>query len=102
MAGDTALTEQQVDHVANLARLEITAEEREQFRHQLGVIIEYVDTLQQLPTDDVEATLGAFPHENVFREDEPREPMGADGVLANAPDTLQGGFRIPRILGGDS
>ncbi len=96
------LTSEQVDHVAHLARLEITSQEREIFCAQLGEVIGYVDQLQELATDDIDPTLGVQPHTNVFRDDVAVEPLGQAGVLANAPRAQDGGFRIPRILKGDN
>lgn len=95
------LSSQQVDHVAHLARLEISPAERESFCDQLGEVLGYVNKLQELATDDIPATLGVQPQPNVFREDVAVEPMDQSKVLANAPQAQDGGFRIPRILKGD-
>ncbi|MCA9794169.1 MAG: Asp-tRNA(Asn)/Glu-tRNA(Gln) amidotransferase subunit GatC, partial [Candidatus Eremiobacteraeota bacterium] len=89
------LAPEQVDHVAHLARLEITAAERERFCDQLGEVLGYVNKLQELPTEDIPATLGVQPQPNVFREDVAVEPMEQSKVLANAPQAQDGGFRIP-------
>ncbi|MGE0488324.1 MAG: Asp-tRNA(Asn)/Glu-tRNA(Gln) amidotransferase subunit GatC [Vulcanimicrobiota bacterium] len=95
------LSPQEVDHVAHLARLEITAAERESFCDQLGEVLGYVNKLQELATDEIAATLGVQPQPNVFREDVALEPMAQDQALSNAPQAQNGGFRIPRILKGD-
>ncbi|MEW6278287.1 MAG: Asp-tRNA(Asn)/Glu-tRNA(Gln) amidotransferase subunit GatC [Candidatus Eremiobacterota bacterium] len=88
----------EVDHVAHLARLEITAAEREAFARQLADILGYIDQLQELPTEGVEPQLAVLKRTNVFREDEERSPLGLEGVLQNAPERVDGQFRIPRIL----
>ncbi|MBI3925256.1 MAG: Asp-tRNA(Asn)/Glu-tRNA(Gln) amidotransferase subunit GatC [Armatimonadetes bacterium] len=92
------LEPEEVEHVAHLARLSISDEERERFARELGSILHYVDLLQSLDTENVEATLGVQPQSNVFREDTPREPLGPDKALANAPLREGNYFRIPRIL----
>jgi aspartyl-tRNA(Asn)/glutamyl-tRNA(Gln) amidotransferase subunit C len=92
------LSAAEVDHVAHLARLDITPEEREVFAGQLGEILEYVDRLQELDTEGVEATFAVQPRTNVFREDEPGPPLGPEQALANAPEREGDYFRIPRIL----
>lgn len=92
------LKPEEVDHVAHLARLDLTPEERQRFATQLGAILDYVDQLKGLDTSGIEATLGVQPRANVFRADEARPSLTPDEVLANAPRRENGGFRIPRIL----
>lgn len=92
------LKPEEVDHVATLARLDLTAEERQRFAEQLGAILDYVDQLKALDTSGIEATLGVQPRANVFRADEARPSLSPDEVLANAPRRENDGFRIPRIL----
>ena len=92
------LTTEQVAHVAKLARLDITEAETERFRKDLSAIVGYVEVLREVDTSQVVATLGVQPHSNVLRADEVRPPLGADKVLANAPQREQDAFQIPRIL----
>lgn len=96
--GSRELDLAQVDHVANLARLDITDEERRAFARQLGSILDYVDQLQALDTGHVDPTLGVQPRSNVFREDVPKPGLGREQALANAPHQEEGYFRMPRIL----
>ena len=92
------LKPEEVDHVATLARLDLTPEERQRFGEQLGAILDYVDQLKALDTSGIEATLGVQPRANVFREDEARPSLTPDEVLANAPRRDKDGFHLPRIL----
>lgn len=98
MTGERDLSPEQVAHVAKLARLHITDEESALFAKQLGEILTYVDQLQKLPTDEVEATLGVQPRGNVFRDDEVTSSLTQEEVLSNAWSAENGGFRIPKIL----
>jgi aspartyl-tRNA(Asn)/glutamyl-tRNA(Gln) amidotransferase subunit C len=88
----------QVTHVAKLARLDLTDAEAERFRKDLSAIVGYVEVLRQVDTSQVPATLGVQPHSHVLRSDEARVPLGAEGVLANAPQRENDAFQIPRIL----
>jgi aspartyl-tRNA(Asn)/glutamyl-tRNA(Gln) amidotransferase subunit C len=88
----------QVEHVARLARLTLSGEEKERMREQLDRILGYIDKLRQLDTTDVEPTSHAVALVNVMREDEPRPCFPAEEMLANAPDRRDDFFRVPRIL----
>lgn len=92
------LTGPEVDHVAHLARLEITLAERESFGRQLGEILTYVEQLSTVDTEGVEPLLAVFARHDVLREDVSRPALGPDQVLRNAPEQEAGQFRIPRIL----
>jgi aspartyl-tRNA(Asn)/glutamyl-tRNA(Gln) amidotransferase subunit C len=89
-----------IDHVAHLARLDLTEAERATFAPQLERIVAYVDKLQGLDTEGIEASfqvVGGNVH-NVFREDEIGPGLSPDEALANAPQRENGYFRVPRIL----
>ncbi len=88
----------QVEHVARLARLTLSREEKERMREQLDRILGYIDKLRQLDTTDVEPTSHAVALVNVMREDEPRPCFPPEEMLANAPDRRDDFFRVPRIL----
>lgn len=92
------ITLQEVEHVARLARVELTAEEKERMRAQLDSILSYIDKLNELDTSDVEPTSHVLPMTNVFREDEVAPSLAQEAVLANAPDRQDLFFRVPRIL----
>jgi aspartyl-tRNA(Asn)/glutamyl-tRNA(Gln) amidotransferase subunit C len=87
-----------IDHVALLARLRLSDEEKNLFSGQLGDILKYIDKLNELDTSKVEPTAHILPVKNVFREDKPRPSLPRDEVLANAPDAADGFYRVPRII----
>jgi len=87
-----------VDHVAHLARLDLTPAERETLAAQLPQILHYVDRLQELDTHGIEATFQVIPRADVLRDDDVRPSLRADEVLANAPWREGDCFRMPRIL----
>ena len=92
------LTLQQVEHVALLARLELTPEEKIRLTVDLNVILEHFERLQELDTTDVEPTSHAIPMQNVFRADEVRPSLPRDQFLAEAPDAREGYFVVPRVV----
>ena len=92
------LTLQQVEHVALLARLELTPEEKTRLTEDLNVILEHFERLQELDTTDVEPTSHAIPLRNVFRADEVRPSLPREAILAEAPDAREGYFVVPRIV----
>lgn len=87
-----------VNHVANLARLELSAEEKERFTAQLNAILQYADKLNELDTSDIEPTSHVLPLANVMREDEVRPSWPVDRVLSEAPETEDGHFKVPAVL----
>ncbi len=92
------LTSKDVQHVALLARLELTSEEEEMYTSQLGRILDYVRILQDLDTSEVPPTAHVLPLQNIFREDEVGEHLDVEDVLANAPDRKGNFFRVPKIV----
>ena len=93
------ITKNEVLHVAELARLELDEESIERFAGQIGEILEYVDTLNQLDTKDIKPTSHAIFLNNAFRQDEEREHLDNDEALANAPEKEDGGFIVPKVVG---
>jgi aspartyl-tRNA(Asn)/glutamyl-tRNA(Gln) amidotransferase subunit C len=93
------VTTQTVDHVAALARLSLTPEERETFARQLDGVLEYAESIQALDTADVEPMSHAIAT-GVFRPDEPRPSLPAAEAFAAAPDAAAQLFRVPRVIGG--
>jgi len=87
-----------LEHVARLARLELTAEERERFGPQLAMILEHARKVGEVAADHVPPTSHPVPRSNVYRPDEPRPSLTHDEALANAPDPFEGRFRVPRIV----
>lgn len=87
-----------VDHVARLARLTLTPEEKARMEEQLAKILTYVDALNRLDTGDVAPTTHAVPVVNVMRDDEVGPCLTPEEALANAPDRAGQFFRVPRII----
>ncbi|GBC98177.1 Glutamyl-tRNA(Gln) amidotransferase subunit C [bacterium HR17] len=92
------LSRDEVLHVALLARLELDAEEIERYTWELNRILEHIEKLSELDTEGVEPTSHAVPLANVFRPDEPGTPLPREEVLMNAPDAVDGYFRVPRVV----
>jgi aspartyl-tRNA(Asn)/glutamyl-tRNA(Gln) amidotransferase subunit C len=92
------ITARDVEHVAMLARLELSAREKELFAGQLGAILRYIEKLNELDTEGVEPTSHVLPISNVMRDDAPRPSWPLDRVLDNAPDKEDGQFRVPSVL----
>jgi aspartyl-tRNA(Asn)/glutamyl-tRNA(Gln) amidotransferase subunit C len=93
-----ALSREQVEHIAELAKLQLTDDEIEQFRQQLSDILAHFEQLNELDTSDIPPTATVLPLRNVMRDDEPRRTLTRDEVLANAPDAEDGLFRVKAIL----
>lgn len=87
-----------IDHVARLARLALSDEERGRLREQLGLILDHAARVQEVAAVDVPPTAHPVPQTNVFRSDEPGECLTADEALAGAPETEDGRFKVPRIV----
>lgn len=92
------ITVADVEHVARLARLELSVEEKGLFTGQMDAILGYVDKLKELNTDGILPTSHAVPVENAFREDRVRPPIGVEKALANAPDRVASFYRVPKVI----
>ena len=92
------ITLKEVEHVARLARLDLSDAEKERMRSQLDAILTYIDKLRQLNTDNVEPTSHAIPMVNVMREDAVRPCFPTEEMLANAPEREGDFVRVPRII----
>jgi aspartyl-tRNA(Asn)/glutamyl-tRNA(Gln) amidotransferase subunit C len=88
----------QVEHVAQLARLALSDEEKQHLTEQLNAILTYMEQLNEVPTENVEPTAHVLDLVNVFRDDLVRQTLSADAALANAPETAQHFFVVPRIV----
>lgn len=93
-----SITPKDVEHVARLARLELSDAEKDQFTEQLNAILKYAEKLNGLDTDNVEPTSHVLPIKNVMREDEKRPSLPIEKVLLNAPDEEDGQFKVPAVL----
>jgi aspartyl-tRNA(Asn)/glutamyl-tRNA(Gln) amidotransferase subunit C len=93
-----ALTPRDVDHVAALARLGITDEERTRFADQLSGILDHFQALQRLNTEHIPPTAQVLDLRNVMRADHSRPPSPRKDVLANAPRQEDGYFKVQAVL----
>ena len=93
------VTPETVEHVARLAHLSLTAEERVTFARQLDTILAYAESIQTLDTTGIEP-MSHVAGTGFLREDTPRPSLDRETVLAAAPDAEAGLFRVPRVLGG--
>lgn len=92
------LTLAEVEHIAHLARLELTPAEKERFRRQLSDILEYATRLQQVDTSGIPPTSSVLPAHSRLREDETLPPLPREVVLANAPRHQDNQFQVPPVL----
>ena len=91
------ISEEQVRHVANLARLGLTDDEIEKLGNQLDAILDSIEKIQELDLADVPPTANPLNLSNVLRPDEPRPELPGEEALAPAPDAVDGLFAVPRI-----
>ncbi|MHB8482232.1 MAG: Asp-tRNA(Asn)/Glu-tRNA(Gln) amidotransferase subunit GatC [Nitrospiria bacterium] len=92
------ITKEQVGHVARLAKLNVSDEEKEKIALQMEQILTYVDQLNELNTSAVEPTSHSVLLENVFREDKVQASLPVEIALQNAPQQEKGFFKVPRII----
>lgn len=92
------ITREQVEHVAHLARLSLTEEEKVSMTKDMEMILEFADQINQFEFEDVNATAHVIPINNVFREDVMQPSMDRDKLLANAPSTEKGCISVPKVV----
>ncbi|MCW5877509.1 MAG: Asp-tRNA(Asn)/Glu-tRNA(Gln) amidotransferase subunit GatC [Anaerolineales bacterium] len=95
-----SLSPEDVDHIALLARLHLSHEEKERYRRQLSDILKHVDKLQELDTTNVQPMSSVAVPQSRLRPDEPGPGMPRADLLRNAPDTAEDQFRVPPVLDG--
>lgn len=93
-----AIDRKTVEHVAKLARLQLSPEEIDRYGSQLGAILDYVAKLEKIDVTNVEPFTHAADTSNVFREDEPRPSLPRPETLKNAPERTNDFFIVPKIL----
>jgi aspartyl-tRNA(Asn)/glutamyl-tRNA(Gln) amidotransferase subunit C len=98
------LSTQDVEKIAELARLQLTHDEAASFTRQLGAILEYMTKLNELDTTGIEpmsySSSATGDMNYTMRDDAVRPCLGQDAATANAPDPESGFFRVPRVIGG--
>ncbi len=92
------ITDEIIEYVSSLARLDLNAEEKIKIKGEIEKIIDYMDILNTLDTADVEPMSHVLPAVNVFREDEVVPSYPRDEILKNAPDSDEGAFRVPKTV----
>jgi aspartyl-tRNA(Asn)/glutamyl-tRNA(Gln) amidotransferase subunit C len=93
------ISQKEVEHVAQLARLELTEPEKALFGEQLSQILTFVGQLQEVSTEGIPPTASVVEQELMLREDLPREGLSQEQALSNAPDASEGFFVVPKIIG---
>jgi aspartyl-tRNA(Asn)/glutamyl-tRNA(Gln) amidotransferase subunit C len=92
------ISKQEVEHVAKLARLELSEQEKDKLTDQLSNILTYVETLNSLDTKGVEPTSHVLDIKNVMRDDVAMQGLTQEQALANAPDKAAGHYKVPKII----
>ena len=87
-----------LDHVANLARIELTEDEKSRYTAQLGDILAYIAQLNEVNVDGVEPTAHAFPVVNVWADDVPEAGLSVEQALSNAPEKRDNMFVVPKVV----
>lgn len=92
------ITDNTINYVAALAKLELSEEEKEKAKQDLGNILEYMNTMNELDTENIEPMSHVFPIRNVFREDIVVNEPNRDNLLSNAPVQKDGCFIVPKTV----
>lgn len=88
-----------IDHIAKLARLELTSEEHEQFKRQISEILDYVQQLQEVDVEGVEPTAHATHVVNIIRADQAGPTQSLEETMRNAPEVVDGNLiRVPKVI----
>jgi aspartyl-tRNA(Asn)/glutamyl-tRNA(Gln) amidotransferase subunit C len=87
-----------IEHIANLARLSLSDQEKELFGGQLDSILSYMDKLNELDTKDIGPTSHVLAIHNVTRDDVPAPSLDREDALLNAPDKTEKFYRVPKII----
>ncbi len=93
-----SISTEDVEHVARLARLRLSVEEKEMFRRQLSDVLEHARRISEVDTTGVPPTNHAIPLSNVYREDVETASLPVEEAISNAPWAQDGAFRVPRIV----
>ncbi len=92
------IDDETIEYVGILAKLELSAEEKERAKADMGRMLDYIDKLGELDTTDVEPMSHVFPVENVFREDVVTNGDEREQLLSNAPQEKDGMFVVPKTF----
>ena len=97
-AASKKISEKDVEHIANLARIELTEEEKRCFTEQFNTILEYFEIINDLDTEEVPPTSHVIDVTNAFREDQVSPSLNLEDVLKNASKKERGFFKAPKII----
>lgn len=92
------ISDETIEYVGILAKLELSLEQKEQAKKDMGSMLDYIDKLSELNTEGVEPMSHVFPVNNVFREDVVTNGDTREEILANAPGEKDGMFQVPRTV----
>jgi aspartyl-tRNA(Asn)/glutamyl-tRNA(Gln) amidotransferase subunit C len=92
------ISDETIEYVGILAKLELSQEEKEQAKKDMGSMLDYIDKLNQLDTTNIEPMSHVFPVDNVFREDVVLNGDDRDKIIANAPAKKDGCFKVPKTV----
>lgn len=92
------ISDETIEYVGILSKLELSDQEKEQAKKDMGRMLDYIDMLNELDTSHVEPMSHVFPVHNVFREDVVTNGDERDAVLANAPEQKDGQFQVPKTV----
>lgn len=92
------ISDKMIDELEILAKLDLSGEERERVRKDLGQMLDYIGRMNELDTESVEPLYHVMPAVNVFREDEETGSSSREEILAGAPEAVDGCFRVPRTV----
>lgn len=95
---ESIINKEQIEHLANLARLNIEEDKVSAYAAQIGKILEFVNTLRKIDADGVGDNTAFLPHVNRFREDIAGKSQNTDDTFKNAPDRKDNFIKMPRIL----
>ncbi|MEA1970113.1 MAG: Asp-tRNA(Asn)/Glu-tRNA(Gln) amidotransferase subunit GatC [Thermodesulfobacteriota bacterium] len=92
------ITKKEIGHVAHLARMDFSEDEKGKFTSQINTILMYMDILNRIDTAGVQPVTHAISLDNVFRDDTEKKSTGTEIALANAPDGNMGLFGVPKVI----
>ena len=92
------ISDETIEYVGILAKLELSDEEKEKAKEDMGKMLDYIDKLNELDTSNVEPMSHVFPVNNVFREDIVTNGDDRENILKNAPEEREGAFVVPKTF----
>lgn len=92
------ISDETIEYVGILAKLELSAEEKEQAKADMEKMLDYIDTLNELDTEGIEPMSHVFPISNVFREDAVTNGDNHEEMLANAPEKKEQSYKVPKTF----